>query len=323
MAGIYQGQWMGQEIDAAIGRASYISNNNLLDNACFVGGGSQNNSGMLPINQRGQTSYSGAGYGIDRWKITNANFGMELKSDCLRLKCITPIASGNNIFCGFFPTVKLPAGTYTISFLTKGNSGGRWYYSSNGTNGYNIGNPPLSELSYRTFTATGTETQPNFFVWEQGAVASGDYVDIIAAKLEVGTQQTLAHQENGVWVLNEIPDFQTELRKCQRWYWTSNASGSKVLHTVANHTDNTANSILYPLIVLPVEMAGTPTVDATVHSIRSNGSNYNSNLSVDATPFQINSNQMFLKVTASSATFPAYTSGYCVLFSKLNLSAEP
>ena len=41
---------------------------------------------------------------------------------------------------------------------------------------------------------------------------------MIAAKLELGDQQTLAHKENGVWVLNEIPDFGEQLRKCQRYF---------------------------------------------------------------------------------------------------------
>lgn len=39
----------------------------------------------------------------------------------------------------------------------------------------------------------------------------------VAAKLELGGTQTLAHKENGVWVLNEIPDFGEQLRRCQ-WY---------------------------------------------------------------------------------------------------------
>ena len=36
-------------------------------------------------------------------------------------------------------------------------------------------------------------------------------------KLELGHRQTLAHKENNVWVLNEIPDYATELAKCQRY----------------------------------------------------------------------------------------------------------
>ena len=42
-------------------------------------------------------------------------------------------------------------------------------------------------------------------------------VQIKAVKLELGSQQTLAHQENGVWVLNEIPDYGEQLARCQRY----------------------------------------------------------------------------------------------------------
>ena len=34
----------------------------------------------------------------------------------------------------------------------------------------------------------------------------------------MGSQQTLAHQENGVWVLNEIPKFGEQLAACQLYY---------------------------------------------------------------------------------------------------------
>lgn len=49
-----------------------------------------------------------------------------------------------------------------------------------------------------------------------------DNVKIKAAKLELGSTQTLAHKENDKWVLNEIPDFGEQLRRCQRYYrrWT-------------------------------------------------------------------------------------------------------
>ena len=53
-------------------------NPNLLDNAIFVGGGSQQGGGQLPINQQGQTSYNSTGNIIDRWtgSLTNATFSV-------------------------------------------------------------------------------------------------------------------------------------------------------------------------------------------------------------------------------------------------------
>lgn len=41
----------------------------------------------------------------------------------------------------------------------------------------------------------------------------------VAAKLELGSQQTLAHQdEEGNWILNEVPNYGEELAKCQRYF---------------------------------------------------------------------------------------------------------
>ena len=48
------------------------------------------------------------------------------------------------------------------------------------------------------------------------SIVDGTEATIIAVKLELGSQQTLAHQENGAWVLNEIPKFGDHLAECQR-----------------------------------------------------------------------------------------------------------
>lgn len=45
--------------------------------------------------------------------------------------------------------------------------------------------------------------------------------DVYAIKLELGSQQTLAHQDaDGNWVLNEIPDYGEQLARCQRYFQT-------------------------------------------------------------------------------------------------------
>ena len=41
---------------------------------------------------------------------------------------------------------------------------------------------------------------------------------IVAVKLEIGSESTLAHQENGLFVLNEIPDYWEELEKCKYFF---------------------------------------------------------------------------------------------------------
>jgi hypothetical protein len=47
-----------------------------------------------------------------------------------------------------------------------------------------------------------------------------DSIRAIAAKLEIGSTQTLAHLDGSTWVLNELPNFSMELAKCQRYFQT-------------------------------------------------------------------------------------------------------
>ena len=66
----------------------------------------------------------------------------------------------------------------------------------------------------------------------------GSYTNkIVAAKLELGDTQTLCHQENGVWVLNEIPNYAEELAKCQRY-----------LYVIKNEYTSGENTVLYNII---------------------------------------------------------------------------
>lgn len=43
-------------------------------------------------------------------------------------------------------------------------------------------------------------------------------VVVLAAKLELGPTQTLAHKEGERWVLSEVPDYGEQLRRCQRYF---------------------------------------------------------------------------------------------------------
>lgn len=82
----------------------------------------------------------------------------------------------------------------------------------------------LEESStYRPYTVTfsPTESTENAFVEILCGNSASDYVtiDISCWKLEVGSEQTLARQAGGGWVINEPPaDYATEQLKCQRYY---------------------------------------------------------------------------------------------------------
>ena len=226
------------------------TNPNLLDNWYFVGGGSQQGGEQFPINQRGQTVYSGAGYGIDRWTNSNNSItSTNLQSNCLHL-----VHTGNE---GYFIQRGLSknlAGQETcLSILLEDGS----LYSFSSIFPYaNESNKTSPTYANKLKLALGNRSDgPSVFMV---CIGEND-IDIAAVKLELGSEQTLAHQENGVWVLNEIPDYREELAKCQRYYYKATFPRYATIGYCYQHT-NWFDAELS----LPVSMrTRTPTISQT------------------------------------------------------------
>lgn len=179
-------------------------NRNLLDNWYFVGGGSQQGGGQFPINQRGETSYS-TSYGsiFDCWKCGKLGSVITLAHDYLTLNNVGDlfqitqnVDQGEVVTASILATDGLFSGTVTIPVATSENIGIN-AYQGNGITivvfGLAGGNVQFSIL---------TDTEKN----------------LIAGKLELGSTQTLAYQdEESNWKLFETPDYAGELARCQRY----------------------------------------------------------------------------------------------------------
>nr|DAG87283.1 MAG TPA: hypothetical protein [Herelleviridae sp.] len=191
---------------------SYISNPNLLDNWYFGN----------PVNQRGQTSYVGAGYGIDRWFAGAPGTVVTVQSDHVS---IAPPAGNYFGWINWFEADSLLGQTVTLSALCKytGSGGAILPYITAyiGDNQY-AGTTQINQTTWQciSFTLTFPTAKPSDGRFGFDVVAMQNFgVDIKAAKLELGSQQTLAHQDaDGNWVLNEVPDYGEQLRRCQRYF---------------------------------------------------------------------------------------------------------
>ena len=212
--------YVGFTEDNVVGliEGTWPCNRNLLDNWYFVGGGSQQGGGQFPINQRGQTEYTESGsYSIDRF-INVINCKLALEQDGLLLTCIS--ATDAIVF------QKLEKEILDFT-LGKKCTLSVMYVDPNREDSKTV-------LTSVTFECRNGESDWLFLdateSWFCGMVESnGEFmfriftgtldasIKLKAIKLELGSTQTLAHQENGVWVLNEIPDYSTELAKCQRY----------------------------------------------------------------------------------------------------------
>lgn len=200
------------------------ANRNLLDNWYFVGGGM---TGKFPVNQRGLSSYgpTTANYNsIDRWLVNSGTMSPE--TDGLNL-------TGPGIIIQRFENLDLSDGEYVFSCLTAGGC-----FSAPLTDHYVACGP---------FNVTRDTSTDNLYVFFQSTTS----VKLKAVKLERGTTQTLAHQdEDGNWVLNEIPDYGAELAKCQRYLIPMDAN------SCWGFAESNTSAYLY--LPLPVSMRTTP-----------------------------------------------------------------
>lgn len=203
---------------------------NLLDNAYFVGEGS--GYGVFPVNQRGQTQYSTAGNIFDRWIIGSGNT-ISLESDGLAL-------SGG--IAQYMEVNRVKSGkTYTLSALL-----------TDGTLWTATGEPVAStswQLLSGTANSNGIAIRQTGGKWQVAIWNNVATRKAIAAKLEIGSIQTLTHQESGTWVLNEIPRYDEELRRCQAYLVKYNIAGDFLSDSGGN---------IAATFGLPVTLAANP-----------------------------------------------------------------
>ena len=215
---------------------------NLLDNAYFVGGGSQLGGETFPINQRGQTSYTSGGTGIDRWctDLPSGN-GVTLTASGVTLD--------SGVYWGQHRVAKDLAGeTLTLSVMLADGTiySGTAVYNHEVGVGYTFfGNGLMACYALRL----GSSDVAQFEISTYTAIT------VKAVKLEKGTVSTLAN--------DTIPSFVEELRKCQRFFCSSFPL------TIAPEAGNTAewyasmgtarNNGCYS-VWFPVEMYSVPTV---------------------------------------------------------------
>nr|DAG43338.1 MAG TPA: hypothetical protein [Caudoviricetes sp.] len=233
---------------------SYVSNHMvnpiLLDNWYFGN----------PVNQRGQTSYTGVGYGIDRWKL-DVGESVTIDNGLNLVKANTYIGQYFDDFDKFIgmqmagSVLTSDGDLYTGTFVYNGvlNQGQTFF-----------GNSRLGMYAQKV-SAGLTQVEIN---------SNADNVKVLAVKLELGTQQTLAHKEYGDWVLNEVPKFGDQLAACQRYLFAANSNSYPYACVGSGFisSDGTEAVIIVPtpvsLRTLPVcEIKGVLRVDTSYGEI--------------------------------------------------------
>ena len=242
MATRWTSKHTGQKIDDTI---DCVCNPNLLDNWYFGN----------PVNQRGQTEYTATGYTIDRWKLP-AVHKLTVQDSDLKITCNSN--AGVN-FCFQQIVEKLELGKqYTLSALITENTTTKGVSLRHGNSG--LGTITGVGVYSCIFVADSVDlTYGVGMQFNSKADDNDNYIVLKAIKLELGSQQTLAHQDtNGNWVLNEIPDYGEQLRRCQRYFVNFNPNKVNWFAMPPAVASNASQA--YSAITLPVAMRAKPVV---------------------------------------------------------------
>ena len=268
---------------------------NLLDNAYFVGGGT--GYGVFPVNQRGVTQYSGGSAKIfDRWAIGAGGGAVELLSAGAKISC----GNNQNIYQRLTTRpADLLNKTLTLSFLDSNGN----LYKGTGTapsalSGGNIISIDVPNFGTAVFAySTSTALYYVAFIGQ----TNSQPITVVAAKLERGSIQTLAHQESGGWILNSVPRYDEELRRCQNRLWLESNVPSNA-YVVTSGVATSATSAIFSLF-LPANLAksSNPTAIFNNIGVYSNTSNASRNVSA-LSIVSIVGNSVGLTATISGAT---------------------
>ena len=207
------------EISGLSGSLATYVRPNLLDNWYFIRGVQQTGVASFPINQRGQGSYSGAVYNIDRWVSGNANCMVALGyNNYIVIK--SSAAGGQNLLMQYFENKEMFAGkTVTISAIINGTlvQSTIAVPADSSTWGSTIGYGSSDVVGCAVYLRYLSSKLCFVFYTNSNYVANTNVL-IQAAKIEIGDTQTLAHQVGSAWVLNEMPNHAEQLARCQRFF---------------------------------------------------------------------------------------------------------
>lgn len=179
-----------------------VVNPNLLDNWYFAN----------PVNQRGQTTYTTSSdeYTIDRWMKSAGTLSIE--DGYISASLTNWSAIIQNIEPNLFKA--LAGKTLTFSVLHNDGQLKKTTFT-----------PDSNYTNTDIWNGLGGEYGTMIYRWSDGhpnlVYANSQNSELVAIKLELGDNQTLAHQDaDGNWVLNEIPDYGEQLARCQRYFQT-------------------------------------------------------------------------------------------------------
>lgn len=209
--------------------------------------------------------YTGNGYTVDRWffDTDSGSCSLTLTNDGLKFIATASATGIASLKQDIDPTMlsALAGKTVTLSLLGKTDITQQvLFYVNSKVAAVNF-SQAVNGVCMTTLTYTFPEvlTGAAIFVYGRSYSGAGEGT-ILAAKLELGPTQTLAHKEGDKWVINEVPKYSRELLDCRMYNVKFGYADKYCILGSGVARDDTFVSITVPV---PAELRTYPVVILT------------------------------------------------------------
>lgn len=155
--------------------------------------------------------YTGNGYTVDRWMLYTDGGNVAISNGYLDIYASKQ--HGTYLTQKIDPELAKALAGKTVTWSVLAVGGDSAFSANINKNDSYVDSFTIepNTISFKTLTFPTDFTDISFVF----AGNSAGHVCPIAAKLELGPTQTLAHKEGDKWVLNEVPDYGEQLWRCQ------------------------------------------------------------------------------------------------------------
>ena len=263
-----------------------------------------NDNPFFLINQRGESSYTGAGYGPDRWRVTGSHKLDMLDGGGVKLTVVSSSNANQMIQQYLEPEIfeRLNGKQVTLAVIVTENSMSRPSYFRVGATEY--GNIPAGQIGlfFATLTLNYYSSANNYFGFQcsDRENQNGESISLKAFTFETGENQTLGYvDDSGAVQLLEQPN-PLELLKCRRYQYVIHPEQDRNTVFLGNgvFTTNTRARIFVPY---PVPLRTRASLSYTGTFAVSDGSNPYKVLTINLEYASVNGATILAETNATSA----------------------
>lgn len=200
--------------------------------------------------------YTGNGYSVDRWVLYTEGGNVAISNGYLDIYASQQY--GTYLTQKIDPELAKALAGKTVTWSVLAVGGDSAFSANINKNDSYVDSFTIepNTISFKTLTFPTDFTDISFVF----AGNSAGHVCPIAAKLELGPTQTLAHKEGERWVLNEIPKYSRELLDCRTYFVKFGYADKYCILGSGVARDGTFVSITVPI---PAELRTYPVVILT------------------------------------------------------------